>query len=48
MKTETFNQMAIKKEVEKRLEEVVNLQKLLDSEKERRTDFLKKKYGKAE
>ena len=47
LKTETFNQMAIKKEVEKRLEEVINLKKLLDSEKERRNEFLKKKYGKA-
>tara|TARA_R110002020_G_scaffold23658_5_gene78630 strand:- start:13996 stop:14367 length:372 start_codon:yes stop_codon:yes gene_type:complete len=48
LKTETFNQMAIKKEVEQRLKEVENLKKLLDSEKERRNEFLKKKYGKTE
>ena len=47
LKTETFNQMAIKKEVELKLEQVMRLQKLLDDEKKRRNEFLKRKYGKA-
>jgi predicted RNase H-like nuclease (RuvC/YqgF family) len=45
LKTETFNQMAIKKEVEKKLKQVLELQEKLDEEKQRRKEFLKRKYG---
>ena len=43
---DTFNQMALKKEVERKLEAVIKLQKALDTEKEKKQEFLKKKYGK--
>lgn len=46
LKTETFNQMAIKKEVEIKLQEVLKLKEMLDEEKQRRKEFLDKKYGK--
>jgi len=46
LKTDTFNQMAIKKEVELKLKQVLELQELLNEEKQRRQDFLKRKYGK--
>lgn len=46
LKPETFNQMAIKKEIEEKLESVKNLRKLLNDEKIRKKEFLKKKYGK--
>jgi hypothetical protein len=38
--------MAIKKEVELKLKQVLELQELLNEEKQRRQDFLKRKYGK--
>jgi predicted RNase H-like nuclease (RuvC/YqgF family) len=46
LQPETFNQMAIKKDLEMRLERVRNLQKLISEDQERRTNFLKQKYGK--
>lgn len=45
LKPETFNQMAIKKDVEIKLERVRNLQSIIDQDKERRKEFLKRKYG---
>ncbi len=46
LKPETFNQMAIKKEVEEKLKAVKKLNDLINSDKERKKEFLKKKYGK--
>jgi hypothetical protein len=45
IKTDTFNQMAIKKDVESKLEKVVNLQKLIKEDKERKAKFLKNKHA---
>jgi hypothetical protein len=45
LKTDTFQQMSIKKNVEERLEKVLNLQALINSERERKKEFLEKKYG---
>lgn len=46
LKTETFNQMAIKKDIEERLKSVKDLQNIIDADKKRKQEFLKKKYGK--
>lgn len=46
LKTETFNQMAIKKEIEEKLNQLLKLKEMLDEEKKRRQEFLKNKYGK--
>lgn len=45
LKPETFNQMNTKKNVENKLEEVLNLQQQITDEKKRRTQFNIKKYG---
>ena len=46
LKTETFNQMAIKKEIDETLKSVKELQNIINKDKERKKEFLKKKYGK--
>lgn len=43
---DTFNQMSIKKDVTQKLEKVIALQKLMNANKKRKTEFLTKKYGK--
>ena len=43
---ETFNQMATKKEIERRLHRVKALQQMIDEERERKKQFLIDKYGK--
>ena len=45
IKADTFNQMAIKKDVESKLEKVVNLQRLIKEDEERKAKFLKNKYA---
>jgi len=45
LKTDTFNQMAIKKDITDKLERVVNLQSLIREDNKRKLSFLKKKYG---
>ena len=42
---ETFHQMQLKKNVEKKLEKVQKIQKLFNEEKERKKQFLNNKYG---
>ena len=44
IKPETFNQMAIKKEIEFKLERVNYLQNIIIEDKNRKKEFLKKKY----
>ena len=46
LQPETFNQMATKKDVESKLEKVLNLKKMIDDDHQRRKEFLQKKYGK--
>lgn len=41
---ETFNQMTTKKDLEIRLEKVRNLQRMIENEKARKTEFLKRKH----
>lgn len=45
IKPETFNQMAIKKDIETKLDRVYHLQQLIDADLQRRKEFLEKKYG---
>lgn len=44
LQPETFNQMATKKDIGIRLERVRNLMKMMEDEKARRQEFLKKKH----
>ncbi len=46
IKPETFNQMAMKKEVEEKLKAVKELHDMIMNDKKRKKEFLKKKYGK--
>lgn len=46
LQPETFNQMATKKEIERRLHRVKALKKMIDEERERKKQFLIDKYGK--
>ena len=43
LKPETFNQMTLKKEIETKLARVLNLQKIIKSEKFRKTKFMQNK-----
>jgi hypothetical protein len=43
LQPETFNQMSTKKDLEIRMEKVLNLQKLIDEERARRAQFMKDK-----
>jgi hypothetical protein len=43
LKADTFRQMQTKKEVEKKLERVIKLQKLISEESKRKQEFFKKK-----
>ena len=45
IKPETFNQMAIKKDIETKLKKVYRLKQLVDDDLMRRKQFLNKKYG---
>ena len=41
---ETFNQMAIKKDIEDKLNKVLNVQGLIKNDQKRKQEFFKKKY----
>lgn len=46
LQPETFNQMATKKDVENKLEKVLNLKKMIEDDLQRKKEFLDLKYGK--
>lgn len=46
LKTDTFNQMVIKKDITEKLDKVIALQNMIREDRKRKLEFLKKKNGK--
>lgn len=45
LKPETFQQMTLKKDIEARMEKVISLQNMIKADRQRKKEFLEKKYG---